>query len=275
MSFDVQNASLAELEQEYARLAEGEPAKIAEHTAAVNAYETSKTRFDDIFGKIEVLEEMATLLLAGSPGASPYDQDALDVVDSVLTIGGGVTALGGLIQSVYQYRKASQAASALRSADTGADVARAAKVAKFSKLGAASTIGGAALAGFGIYMHLREQATIIAYYKSNIPLFETWYSEADAAIGKLDSNRENLEAELLNLQEKLGYDSYDQMKAELTREIGRIAEYEAMYEAATKMICGGKLTADEIEAYSGLPRDLINRRVTEIQQNPDICNPAA
>ena len=73
-----------------------------------------------------------------------------------------------------------------------------------------------------------------------------------------------------DLQERLGYASRAEMKNELRRSVGDVAEYRSQWIALTKMLCNN-ISLDDATTYTGFPRPLVERRAQEIAADSTIC----
>lgn len=134
MNFDVESASLKALEAEFARLANGRTVVFEAFKSARSNLDDKITEFSMIYGKIEVIEAIATELVGnpeddpdadpepdGSPGDSPYSSDVFDLVDGLTTIGGAAGSVGSfalLGYSINRVNKLKKAAAAAQTAAT-------------------------------------------------------------------------------------------------------------------------------------------------------------
>lgn len=272
MPFDVEAADLGQLEKEFQRLADSRGTKFASFTAARSALETQLTEYQEIYGKIEVINAISTELLGddpvtdGSPGDDPFGVDFLDRVDDVFAIGGGVAGFASLLSLGYKIRQANLAgAGAL--ADNAADVA----AITWPKLRLFGGVLGLGISALGIALMVRDHQERMSFYKENIPIYEAWAADLAAKTTSFDDSRTKLNEDLDDLQTKLGYASREEMKNELKRTVGDVAEYRSQWIALTKMLCNSVSIADAI-SYTGFPSALVNRRAQEIAQDSSICS---
>lgn len=276
MPFDVDNAGLRELEAEFQRLAESRGDTFAEYTSARNALETQLAEYQDIYGKIEVIDAIANDLLGadpvtdGSPGDDPFGVDTLDRIDDVLAVGGGLAGLASLASLAYKIRTASRLGTAAGAANNAAQGAAQAAALTWPKLRLLGGLAGLAVSALGIALMVRDHQERVTFYRTNIPIYEAWAADLKEKTDSLNNSRIELDDDLTDLQTQLGYASRAEMKNELRRSVGDVAEYRAQWNSLTKMLCNGISTTDA-ETYTGFPTELVNRRAQELAADPSIC----
>lgn len=277
MPFDVENAGLSELEAEFQRLAEGRGAVFAEFTSARNALEAQLAEYQEIYGRIEVINAIATQLLGaepvtdGSPGDDPFSVDILDRLDEVFVIGGALGGLGSLASLAHKIRNANKLRSAATVANNAAQSAARAAVVTWPKLRFLGGLAGLGVSALGIALMVRDHQERVTFYRTNIPIYEEWAADLRAKAASFDESRIELNEDLDDLQERLGYASRDEMKNELRRSVGDVAEYRSQWIALTKMLCSNKVSLEEATTYTGFPLSLVERRAQEIAADPTIC----
>ncbi len=283
MAFDVENASLGELEAEFNRLADGRTDHFDAFKDARAALEAKLTEFQEIYGKVEVIDAITKDLLGdepvtdGSPGNNPYSSDALDALDDTLAIGGAIGGVGSLLKLGWDIRRANSTARGLntgaQAADNAADaVARG--VVRWPKVKLLGGLAGVAASGLGVALILRDRRERETFYRTNIPVYEEWAADLQKQVDNFNDSTEKLEADLTDLQESLGYASRAEMKRELGRAMGDVSEFRAQYKSMTKMLCSG-ISVTDVTNYTSFPTVFVQRRLDEIVADSSICTAVA
>ena len=276
MPFDVENAGLAELEAEFQRLAEGRGAVFAEFTQARNALEVQLAEYQEIYGRIEVIDAIASELLGGepvtdgSPGDDPFSVDFLDRIDDVFAVTGALGGLGSLASLAVKVRKANKIRSAATAANNAAQGTAQAAVVTWPKLRLLGGLAGLGVSALGIALMVRDHQERVTFYKTNIPIYEDWAADLRDKADSFNQSRMELDEDLDDLQAQLRYATRDEMKNELRRTVGDVAEYRSQWTALTKMLCNN-VSLDDATSYTGFPRSLVERRAQEIVADPTIC----
>jgi len=275
MPFDVNAAGLTELEAEFARLAEGRHEKFTAFRNARAALEDTLTEYQDIYGKIEVIDAITGQLLGtnpvtdGSPGDDPLQTDLLDTLDDWFAYAGGLSGLYTVFKLARDVRAAHNLQGAAMVAN-GAEGAVQGAVVSWPKLRLAGGLVGLGISALGFALMARDRQERITFYQTNIPVYEAWAADLQAQVDGFNMSKDKLNDDLDDLQTKLGYESRAEMANELRRTVGDVSEYRAQWTALTKMLCGGVSLADA-KNYTGFPEALVDRRAQEIAADSSIC----
>ena len=156
----------------------------------------------------------------------------------------------------------------------------------FGVIGAGVSIG----AGIVAFVNMREnQIRRRAYLESLTNDYQTWFATTTTTHNAFKSASEELETEIAELQEELGYaagpDGFDAMCNDFAGNIQQLGELIARRETLTRLLCQQvsvaeehKLTDAEIAGIVNLvtkksedAETLVRNRRLQIQANPNIC----
>ncbi|MEM8790979.1 MAG: hypothetical protein AAGE80_05145 [Pseudomonadota bacterium] len=261
---------------------------VAHHNYWVMQMIEAEGRYVQVFEKVTLLETLAATTLGVQPGIELYEElELLNVNPEVLkwvTIGGlGVSGFS-LLNSIYAFYKTQRAFKSLDAgialgtragATLGDDAIRNLAALKSARKWKAVGIAGAVLtlgsAGVGFLIERENAARRRAYLVSLVEEGAAWFDSITRNINSLKGAVSTINAEIQELQDVWGFETFEEMAEALKDQVTRAGETDALFKSATRMLCAG-LEQGDVAQYTGLPPILVARRAGQITQNPALCD---
>ena len=263
---------IVKMERKFDEYVEAAGAVQTLHLDWLTAYNGWSNRMDKINGAAHIIDKTLEVLLVNSPRDVPDGEKWADRMSWIVPLTSG---FGGILVAYAKYRNAQAAiggaANLYQAAERGA-------LAKKAKTG---IYVSAAIFALGAYTAIKDGIKRASFLIDKMEEYNTWFDDAIGAINSMKAETEdNILPRLYDLADALGVkvagkpnETYRNVIAELEGLAASLAEYEAQYRIATRMICAGVGTFSnaQIATATGLEESVVSDRRSEVAMDATIC----
>lgn len=242
------------------------------HLEWLTAYNGWSNRMDKINGAAKIIDRTLEVLLVNAPQDVPDGEKWFDRLSWIMPM---VSGGGGLVAAYIKYRNAQTAIGG------AANLYQAAERGALAKKAKAGIYISAAVFALGAYTAIKDGIQRANFLIGKMDEYDGWFNDSIGAITTMKDETElNILPRLYDLADALGVkeegkpnETYRAVIAKLEGLAQSLAEYEAQYRIATRMICAGAgtFTDSQISTATGLDTQVIADRRSEAALDSTIC----
>ena len=242
------------------------------HLEWLTVYNGWSNRMDKVNGAAKIIDKTLEVLLVNAPLDTPAGDKWLDRLAWIMPM---VSGGGGLVVAYVKYRNAHKAIGG------AANLYQAAERGALAKKAKSGIYVSAAVFALGAYNAIKDGIKRANFLMGKMEEYDKWFDDSIGAINTMKDETElNILPRLYDLADALGVldegkpnETYRALIAKLEGLSSSLAEYEAQYRIATRMICAGAATFSDsqIATATGLDPTVIQDRRSEAALDPKIC----
>lgn len=228
-------------------------------------------RYVQVFEKVTLLEKLASTALGATPGVELYEEiDILGLDPKVVNAYAiGSTVFGGIsmLASIYQFNQARNALNV--AVGVGDDALRTLRATRNLRAFGAVTAVVSVVSGIaGLAISAENERRRRAYLETLVKDYRSWFSTTTTSIEGLKSAVAQIDGQIAELQEALGFSTFEEMVEALGGAVTQAGETDALIKSATRMLCAmPPIEVADVALYTGLSENFVNRRKNQIDSD--------